>query len=136
MHETMPLDRTHMYDYGCHLTKGCCCMYALSHFHHIWLFCTNLCHTHFYYTAVSQVYQWILTMIIPLRGGRMDRSREINYPSLGFHETLDMRDTSSVGRIHSCVLDKVEGTAQNKLPQFRVLLGFKPANWLKMASTS
>ena len=67
---------------------------------------------------------------------RMERSREINYPSLGFHAILDIRDTSSVGRTHFYVLDKGEGTAQNKLPQFRVLQGSKPTDWLKMASTS
>ena len=75
-------------------------------------------------------------MIIPLGGERIERSREINYPNLGFHVILDIRDTSSMGRTHSCVLDKVEGTAQNKLPQFRALRGSKPADWLKMASTS
>ena len=67
---------------------------------------------------------------------RMERLHEINYPSLGFHAILDIRDTSSVGRTHFCVLDKGEGTAQNKLPQFRVLQGSKPTDWLKMASTS
>ena len=75
-------------------------------------------------------------MIVPLGGERMDRSREINYPSLGFHAILDMRVTSSAKRTHSYLLNKVEGTTQNKLPQFRVLWGFKPTNWLKMASTS
>ena len=66
----------------------------------------------------------------------MERLREINYPSLGFHAILDMRNTPSAGRIHSYVLDKVKGTAQNKLPQFRVFQGSKPTDWLKMASTS
>ena len=47
-----------------------------------------------------------------------------------------MKGTSSTGWTHSCILDRVEGTAQNKLPQFRVLRGSKPADWLKMASTS
>ena len=75
-------------------------------------------------------------MIVPLGGERMDRSREINYPSLGFHAILDMRVTSSARRTHSYLLNKVEGTTQNKLPQFRVLWGFKHTNWLKMASTS
>ena len=75
-------------------------------------------------------------MIVPLGGERIERLREINYPSLGFYAILNIRDTSSVGRTHSCILDKVEGTTQNKLPQFRVLLGSKPADWLKMASTS
>ena len=75
-------------------------------------------------------------MIVPLERERMERSREINRPGLGFHAILDMRDTSSVGQTHSCILDKVKGTAQNKLPQFRVLRGSKPADWLKMALTS
>ena len=75
-------------------------------------------------------------MIVSLGGERMERSREINCPSLGFHVILDMRDTSSTGWTHSCILDKVEGIAQNKLPQFWVLRGSKPINWLKMASTS
>ena len=66
----------------------------------------------------------------------MERSREINCPSLGFHAILDMSDTSSARRTHSCILDKGEGTMQNKLPQFRVLRGSKPTDWLKMASTS
>ena len=66
----------------------------------------------------------------------MERPHEINYPSLGFHAILAMRDTSSVRRTHSCILDKVEGAAQNKLPQFRVLQGFKLVDRLKMASTS
>ena len=65
-------------------------------------------------------------MIVPLEGERMDRSCEINYPSLGFHVILDMRVTSLARRTHSYVLNKVEGTTQNKLPQFRVLRGFKP----------
>ena len=69
-------------------------------------------------------------------GERVERLREINCLSLGFHAILDMRDTSSVGRTHSCVLDKGERTVQNKLPQFRVLRSSKPANWLEMASTS
>jgi len=60
-------------------------------------------------------------MIVPLGGERMERSREINRPSLGFHAILDMKDTSSAGRTHSCILDKVKGAVQNKLPQFRVL---------------
>ena len=75
-------------------------------------------------------------MIVSLGGERMERPREINCLSLGFHAILDMRDTSSAGWTHSCILDRVEGTAQNKLPQFRVLRGSKPADWLKMASTS
>ena len=41
----------------------------------------------------------------------MERSREIDYPSLGFHAILDMRDTSSVGRTNSCILDNREGIA-------------------------
>jgi len=75
-------------------------------------------------------------MIVTLEGERMERLHEINYPNLGFHAILDMKDTSSAGWTHSGILDKVEGTAQNKLPQFRVLRGFKPVDWLKMASTS
>ena len=55
-------------------------------------------------------------MIVPLGEERAERSREINCPSLGFHAILDMRDTSSVGQTHSCILDKGEGTTQNKLP--------------------
>ena len=55
-------------------------------------------------------------MIVPLGGERMERSREINCPSLGFHAILDTRDTSSTGWTHSCILDKGEGTTQNKLP--------------------
>ena len=73
----------------------------------------------------------------PSAGGeRMERLREINYHSLGFHVILHIRETSSVGQTHSCILDKVEGTSQNKLPQFRILRGSKPTDWLKMASTS
>ena len=82
-------------------------------------------------------------MIVSLGGERKQRSHEINCPSLGLHAILDMRDTSSIGWTHSCKLDKMEGTTQNKLPQlqnklpqFRVLWGSKPADWLKMASTS
>ena len=75
-------------------------------------------------------------MIVPLRGEKMERPHEINYPIIGFHVILNMRDTSSVGWTHSCKLDKGEGTAQNKLPQFRVLRGSKPADWLKVALTS
>ena len=41
---------------------------------------------------------------------------KINCPSLVFYAILDIRDTSSVGRTHSRILDKVEGTTQNKLP--------------------
>ena len=81
-----------------------------------------------------RVYRWILTMIVPLGGERKERSHEINYPSLGLHAILDMRDTSSTGWTHS--LDKMEGTTQNKLPQFRVLQGSRLVDWLKMASTS
>ena len=66
----------------------------------------------------------------------MERPREINYHSLGFHVILHIRDTSSVGRTHSCILDKVKGTLQNKLPQFRILRGSKPTDRLKMALTS
>ena len=75
-------------------------------------------------------------MIVLLGGERMERLREINCPSLGFHAILDMRNTPSAGRIHSYVLDKVKGTAQNKLPQFWVLRGSNLANRLKMALTS
>ena len=73
-------------------------------------------------------------MIVLLRGERMERSHEINCPSLGFHAILDMRNISSARRTHSCILDKREGTTQKKLPQFRVLQGSKPADQLKMAS--
>jgi len=55
-------------------------------------------------------------MIILLSGERMERSREINCPSLVFYAILNMKDTSSVGRTHSCILGKGEGIAQNKLP--------------------
>ena len=55
-------------------------------------------------------------MIVALVGERMERSREINYPSLRFRAILDMSDTSLVGRTHSCALDKEERTTQNKLP--------------------
>ena len=65
-------------------------------------------------------------MIVSLGGERMEKPCEINCPNLGFHAILDMRDTSLARWTHSCVLDKVEGTAQNKLPQFRVLRGSKP----------
>ena len=57
----------------------------------------------------------------PTRGEKIKGSCEINCPSLGFHAILDMRDTSLAGQTHSYVLDKGEGIAQNKLPQFRVL---------------
>ena len=60
-------------------------------------------------------------MIVPLGGERMGRSHKVNYPSLGFYAILNMRDTSLAGRTHFCILDKGEGTTQNKLPQFRVL---------------
>ena len=75
-------------------------------------------------------------MFFLLGGERMERSYEINCPKLGFHVILDMKDTSPVGWTHTCILDKVEGIVQNKLPQFRVLQGSKLANWLKMALTS
>ena len=55
-------------------------------------------------------------MIVPLEGERMERSCEINCPSLRLHAILDMSDMSLMGRTHSCILDKREGTAQNKLP--------------------
>lgn len=71
-------------------------------------------------------------MIVQLEGERMERSRERNCPSLGLQAIIDMKDTSSVGQTHSCMLDKVEGTTQNKLPQFRVLWGSKPTNWMKI----
>ena len=48
----------------------------------------------------------------PAGGEKMERPREINCPCLGFHAILDMRDTSSAGWTHSCILDKVEGTTQ------------------------
>ena len=51
-----------------------------------------------------------------LGGERIERPREINYASLGFHVILDMRDTSSGGRSHSYILDKVEGIAQINCP--------------------
>ena len=69
-------------------------------------------------------------------GERMERSREINCPNLGFHVILDMSNTSLARQTHSCILNKGEGIAQNKLPQFRVLRGFKPTDRLKMALTS
>ena len=59
-------------------------------------------------------------MIVSLGRERMGRLHEINYPSLGFRAIIDMRDTSSAGWTHSCILDEREGTAQNKLPS----LGF------------
>ena len=40
----------------------------------------------------------------------MERLRETNCLSLGFHAILDMKDTSSMGRTHSGLLDKGEGT--------------------------
>ena len=45
-------------------------------------------------------------MIVPLKRERMERSREINCPSLGFHVILDTRDTSLAGRTHFYILDK------------------------------
>ena len=75
-------------------------------------------------------------MIVPSRGKRMERSHKINCPSLGFHMILIMKEISSVGRTRSCIMDKAKRTMQNKLPQFRVLQGLKPAEWLKMALTS
>jgi len=48
-------------------------------------------------------------MIVSLEGEGIERSHEINYPSLGFHTILDMRDTSSAGWTHSRMLDKLEG---------------------------
>ena len=124
--EAMPLIRTSMHNFGCHLSKGCYCVYGLLHFHHRWWFWTSLCHTHLYCIIVSQVYQWILTMIVPLGGERMKRLCEMNCPSLGFHAILDMKDTSSAGQTHSYVLVKMKGITQNKLPQFRLLWGSKP----------
>ena len=67
-------------------------------------------------------------MIISLGRERMGRLQEINYPSLGFRAIIDMRDTSSAGWTHSCILDNGEGIMQNKLPQFRVLRGSEPAD--------
>ena len=72
----------------------------------------------------------------PARGERMERSLGIKCPNLGFHVILDIRETSSAGRIHSCILDKREGIVQNKLPQFMILQGYKPVDRLKMALTS
>ena len=72
----------------------------------------------------------------PTGGERMERSLGIKCPNLGFHVILDIRETSSVGQIHSCILDKGEGTVQNKLPQFRILQGYKPIDRMKMVSTS
>ena len=46
----------------------------------------------------------------------MERLREINCPSLGFHAILDTRDTSSVGQTQSCTLDKV-GERENRAKQ-------------------
>jgi len=53
-------------------------------------------------------------MIVSLEGERMERSHEINYPSLGFHAIHDMRDTFSAGQTHSCILDMRKGTMQKK----------------------
>ena len=47
-------------------------------------------------------------MIVQLEGEKVERLCEINCLSLGFHAILDMRDTSSMGRTHSCILDKGE----------------------------
>ena len=41
----------------------------------------------------------------------MKRLCEMNYPSLGFHAILDMKDTSLARRTHSYVLVKMEGIA-------------------------
>ena len=84
----MPLGRTYMYNFGSCISKGCDCMYALSHFHRRWWFWTSLGYTHLCCTIVSLVYQWILTMIVPLERERMERSREINRPGLGFMQFL------------------------------------------------
>ena len=75
-------------------------------------------------------------MIVPQVVEIMERSLEINCPSLGFHAIFNIRDISSTGQTYSCISNKGEGTAQNKLPKFRVLLGFEPVDWLKVASTS
>ena len=45
-------------------------------------------------------------MIVQLVGEKVERLCEINCLSLGFHAILDMRDMSSMGRTHSCILDK------------------------------
>ena len=58
-------------------------------------------------------------MIVPAGGERMERSHEINCPSLGFHVILVMGEISSAGWTYSCIMDKEERTARNKLPQFR-----------------
>ena len=67
-------------------------------------------------------------MIVPPGGERMERSHKINYPSLGFHAILVMREISSTGWTCSCIMDNVKRLALNKLPQFRVLRGSKPTN--------
>ena len=74
-------------------------------------------------------------MIVPLGGERMGRSCEINYPNLGFHVILDIRDTSLMGRTHLVYWTRWRELGKNKFPQFRVLRGSKPADWLKMTST-
>ena len=53
--------------------------------------------------------QWLLNNDYPVGGNRKERSHEINYPSLGLHAILDMRDKSLAGRTHSCILDKGGG---------------------------
>ena len=47
-------------------------------------------------------------MIVLLKGEKVEKSRKINCPSLGFHAIVDMKDTSLVRWSHSCILDKGE----------------------------
>ena len=50
-------------------------------------------------------------MIVPPGGERMERSHKINYPSLGFHAILVMREISSTGWTCSCIMDKAKRIA-------------------------
>ena len=75
-------------------------------------------------------------MIVSLGRERMERSREINCPSLGFSTILDMSDTSSVRQTHSCIMDKGREPCKINCPSFGFLRGSKLADGLKVASTS
>ena len=81
-------------------------MYALSYFYRGWWFWTGSYHTHEFCTTVSRVCQWLINDDRPTRRDRKERSREINCPNLRFHVILNIRDTSSAGWTHSCILDK------------------------------
>ena len=70
---------------------------------------TGLNHTRLFWTEVSRICQWLLNNDYPVGGNRKERSHEINYPSLGLHAILDMRDKSLAGWTHSCILDKGGG---------------------------